>query len=251
MRGEIFFRIVVATIVIVGAFAVGLAVWEVQSMAPSGVGPMVMENLERSGVEHPVTAVLLNFRAYDTMLEIVVLTVAFWGVWSLRVHGEPGLSRSPDLLLEWVASILVPVLIMLAVYLLWAGSHQAGGEFQAGAVLGAAGVLTLLVGRSVPGAGRALTRRIVVVAGAGVFVCIAAAGGVLSGDVFAYPQGWQGGAILLIETAAAISIGFILVALFAGSAERLYGDVDVEAALYRPRTFDSITPKKGEGGDDT
>jgi multisubunit Na+/H+ antiporter MnhB subunit len=30
-----------------------------------------------------VTAVLLNFRGYDTLLEIAVLTVALVGVWAL------------------------------------------------------------------------------------------------------------------------------------------------------------------------
>ena len=39
--------------------------------------------METSGVRNPVTAVLLNFRGYDTLLEMGVLLVALLGVWSL------------------------------------------------------------------------------------------------------------------------------------------------------------------------
>ncbi|MFN2337821.1 MAG: hypothetical protein ABR544_02485, partial [Gammaproteobacteria bacterium] len=37
---------------------------------------LVQEHLGTSGVSHPVTAVLLNFRAHDTLLEIGVLLLA-------------------------------------------------------------------------------------------------------------------------------------------------------------------------------
>ena len=38
-----------------------------------GVAPLVERRLDESGVSNPVTAVLLNFRGYDTLLEITVL----------------------------------------------------------------------------------------------------------------------------------------------------------------------------------
>lgn len=41
---------------------------------------MVEARIERSGVDVAVTAVLLNFRAWDTLLEIAVLLVALLGV---------------------------------------------------------------------------------------------------------------------------------------------------------------------------
>ena len=35
--------------------------------------------MAQSGVDHPVTAVLLNFRAWDTLLELAVLLLALLG----------------------------------------------------------------------------------------------------------------------------------------------------------------------------
>ena len=43
----------------------------------------VHANLEISGVSNPVTAVLLNFRAYDTLLELTVLLAAMLGILAL------------------------------------------------------------------------------------------------------------------------------------------------------------------------
>ena len=44
------------------------------------VPALIAGALDVSGVSHPVTAVLLNFRGYDTLLELVVLLIALAGV---------------------------------------------------------------------------------------------------------------------------------------------------------------------------
>ncbi|HBH35695.1 MAG TPA: hypothetical protein DDW45_04780, partial [Gammaproteobacteria bacterium] len=46
-----------------------------------GLSEQVRVNMEMSGVQNPVTAVLLNFRGYDTLLEMAVLLAALLGVW--------------------------------------------------------------------------------------------------------------------------------------------------------------------------
>ena len=43
------------------------------SEEPGGLTTDATEAIDESGVSHPVTAVLLNFRAYDTFLEVGVL----------------------------------------------------------------------------------------------------------------------------------------------------------------------------------
>ena len=257
MNWEVAFRGVVALLVGgLGAF-MALAVWDVYPMAPESAGQEAMDAMADSGVEHPVTAVLLNFRAYDTLLEILVLIVAFWGAWSLRMYGERALSRTPPLLLKRVSGLLVPVLVMIAIYLLWAGSHRPGGEFQAGAVLGAAGIMSLLVGRAVPGARRVVFRHALVIVGASVFVAVGLLGWLVTGDVLGYRRGWEEPLMLLVEIAAAISIGFILVALFAGGVERLSGDVRitpvgwgayVDAGEVEYRDVNILGEIKGKGG---
>ena len=57
----------------------------------AGLSAQVAANLQTSGVSNPVTAVLLNFRGYDTLLEMVVLLLALLGVWSLE--GRPAHAR--------------------------------------------------------------------------------------------------------------------------------------------------------------
>jgi uncharacterized MnhB-related membrane protein len=43
----------------------------------------IARELPNSGAENPVTAVLLNFRGWDTLLEVTVLVIALVGTWTL------------------------------------------------------------------------------------------------------------------------------------------------------------------------
>jgi multisubunit Na+/H+ antiporter MnhB subunit len=105
-----------------------------------------------SGVTNPVTAVLLNFRGYDTLLEAVVLVVALVAVWSLTPErfwgGAPGLRQHarPDGVLAHFGRLLPAVGIIVGIHLLWAGSHAPGGAFQAGTVLAAVWLLVAMAG---------------------------------------------------------------------------------------------------------
>ncbi len=96
---------------------------------------------------NPVTAVLLNYRGYDTLLEVGVLLLAIVGVWSLRrADWQDGESRDRPLLGS-LLRVALPVLTLAAGYLLWIGAFAPGGAFQGGAMLGGALVLALLGGR--------------------------------------------------------------------------------------------------------
>jgi len=199
--------------------AAGLG-YAVLSLPPyaAGLSPEVAANLETSGVSNPVTAVLLNFRGYDTLLEMVVLLVALAGVWSL---GGSALLRevAPGPVLDTLLRLLTPVLILVAAYLLWAGAHAPGGAFQAGSVLGAAGVLLLLAGWRLR-AGLALPVRLILVAGPGAFVAMAMFTLLIEGQLLEYPPAQAGILILLLETTATFSIGATLAALFLGGHPR-------------------------------
>ena len=63
----------------------GLLAWAILSLPLNGTSlrTQVFANIGNSGVSNPVTAVLLNFRGYDTLLEITVLFLAVLGAWSL------------------------------------------------------------------------------------------------------------------------------------------------------------------------
>lgn len=184
----------------------------------TGVSARVEQALAASGVAHPVTAVLLNFRAYDTLLEIGVLVVAVLGVLSLRRAQPPAAvaETSPGAVLAALMGVVVPLMLLVAGYLLWSGSHQPGGAFQAGAVLAAAGVLLRLAGLLPPLSAPGAWLRFGLVLGFGVFLGVGAAV-LINGDLLEYPRAWAGALILLIESILAVSIALILVTLFAAA----------------------------------
>ncbi|MCW9013147.1 MAG: DUF4040 domain-containing protein [Gammaproteobacteria bacterium] len=180
-----------------------------------GLSSEVSTQLANSGVANPVTAVLLNFRGYDTLLEMTVLLIALLGVWSLggiAKHHDP----FPGTVLDTLSRLLTPVLILVAAYLLWVGSHAPGGAFQAGSILGAAGVLLLLSGWQLQTKMSALLARLILLAGPVAFISMAAVTLIFEGQLLEYPPAQAGVLILLLETVATLSIGATLAALFLG-----------------------------------
>jgi multisubunit Na+/H+ antiporter MnhB subunit len=171
-------------------------------------------HIGQSGVSNPVTAVLLNFRAYDTLLELAVLLAAVWGVLAIGPARPGYLSAGPVLgaLVNWI----VPLLIVVAGYLLWVGAHAPGGAFQAGAMLASAAVMLRLGGRPDAGLPGPATQRWLLVSGVGVFLLIGL-GLSMSGRAFLqYPLEWSGGLILLIESAATLAIAVTLALAYVG-----------------------------------
>lgn len=170
------------------------------------------ERLGETEVSHPVTAVLLAYRAYDTLLEIAVLLAAVIAVLALREAGVTPVPAQQDPVLRSIAAATLPVAVLVAAYLLWAGATRTGGAFQAGATL--AGVILLArfagLGSVIPAA----ENHAVLWAGLAVFVTVGIAGAAAAGAVLAYPPGWGAGLILAVESALAISIASSLVALF-------------------------------------
>lgn len=175
----------------------------------------VRRQLHASGVEHPVTAVLLNFRGYDTLLEIAVLFLALLGV--LLARGERGAGThsvaSAPLLLRHMAKMTAPLMILVAGYLLWAGAHRPGGAFQAGAVLAAGMVLLYLSGIQPSWGSVSLPLRFGTAIGFLVFLGVAAAM-LAHGRMLQYPGSSAGSLILLIEAGLTVSLALILAGLF-------------------------------------
>lgn len=213
-KNQMQFRLLLVVLLCTLVTGLGYAVLSLSSSAP-GLSELVAQNLETSGVSNPVTAVLLNFRAYDTLLELGVLLLALLGVWSLGGIPESH-DSSPGPVLDLLSRLLVPLLILVAGYLLWAGAHAPGGAFQAGSVLGAAGVLLLLAGWRLDARFAGLSLRIALAAGLGMFVVVAVALIFVGRHLLEYPVPFAGTLILLIEAAATLSIGITLAALFLG-----------------------------------
>lgn len=204
-----------ALLLLLAAAVVGVGLVLFASPVGTGLGAAVEANLARSGVGNSVTAVLLNFRGYDTLLEIAVLTVALVGVWALGPSPRIEESDASPILLA-MNGVLIPLVPVICGYLLWVGATLPGGAFQAGSVLAAAGVLFILSGQRphVPLPGTSM--RWIAIVGLAAFLCVAM--GVMNGErrFLEYPPGLAGVLILFVESAATLSIAVILAGLFIG-----------------------------------
>lgn len=196
------------------AFAV-LLISAMLAPLPGGVDlrDAVAANMTASGVEHPVTAVLLNFRGYDTLLEIAVLLLALIVILGCGIDPASDRPHAVNPVLQTLARLAAPLMIVVAVYLLWAGAFRPGGAFQAGAVLAAAAVLLHLTGQMPSWQEPARNLRWGLSAGFLLFLAVAA-GLLFQGALLQYPPAWAGILILLIESGLTISLGLILAGLF-------------------------------------
>lgn len=199
---------------------------QASAASPTDLAGLVAINLPASGVTYPVTAVLLNFRGYDTLLEVTVLLLAVLGslvvfrgarvpsttesVETVRVPGE----ISP--VATGAARLLAPWGVLVGGYLLWLGSGAPGGAFQAGAVVGAAGVLLILAGEARQLSFESHWTRAALAVGTIVFLAVAIVSLVVTGTFLHYPSGRAGLAIVMIEGAVAIGVAASLVVLYAG-----------------------------------
>jgi multisubunit Na+/H+ antiporter MnhB subunit len=200
-------------LLVAAAAGIGLALFA--DPLGEGLGAAVHGELAGSGADNPVTAVLLNFRGYDTLLEIAVLSSTLVGVWALG--SAPRIRETvPSPVLLGLNRILIPLVPVICAYLLWVGASAPGGAFQAGSVLAALGVLYILTGQrpriTLPDA----PIRWAVMVGLAAFVAVAL--GVMGSgrELLEYPPGQAGMLILLVETAATLSIAVILAGLFIG-----------------------------------
>ena len=126
-----------------------------------------------------------------------------------EVHTSP--------VLNVLIQLLSPVLILVSAYLLWVGAHAPGGAFQAGSILGAAGVLLVLSGRPLFNLKKSWLIRLMLVAGPAAFIALATLTLINEGQLLKYPVANAANYILLLETLATVSIGTTLLALFVGS----------------------------------
>lgn len=210
--GPLLYLMTSAALVVV-TIAIG-AVLLAPELSP-GLAEQVDRELARSGADNPVTAVLLNFRGYDTLLEIAVLTAVLVGVWALGPAPATAETRPSPVLLGLNATLL-PLVLLICAYLLWVGKADPGGAFQAGAVLAAAGILLILSGGRPRIPLSLKPMRLAAVFGLAVFIAVGLFVMLPGGFFLQYPVDMAGTLILIVELAATLSIAVILAGLFIG-----------------------------------
>lgn len=202
-----------------GAVALGLAAIVFHLAEPVGLAEEVHARLPDARIEYPVTAVLLSFRGYDTLLEVAVLVAAVLGA---RLHapgsvpcGEDPLSPHPRVL----ARVLAPVVVLVAGYLLWRGASAPGGAFQAAAVLASGGILLVLARVLRPPMMSSTAVRVALVVGLAWFIVVAAFPLAIGGQLLEYPAASAKQLVVSIEVALTVSIAIVLLMFFPGELE--------------------------------
>jgi multisubunit Na+/H+ antiporter MnhB subunit len=181
--------------------------------------------LDATGLGNPVTAVLLAYRAIDTLLEKIVLILALIGVWSLTAdpawggasHLRPAIVPEP---LVFLARVLPPFGVLIAVYQVWVGADAPGGTFQAGTILAAMWLLVMLADLRSPPETRLPALRTMLVSGPALFVLVGFLGVAVAEGFLSYPPAIAKPLIVAIEVALTLSVGGTLALLVAGPPDR-------------------------------
>lgn len=194
---------------------------------PPSLAQPAAGRLPETGVGNPVTAVLLAYRAIDTLLESIVVLLAMLGVWSLAKDsawgGAPHIKTpaDPDGILAYFSRILTPIGIVVGLYIFWVGADHPGGKFQGATLLASMWLLAIGAGLTrLPSISRT-GLRVLLVGGPLVFIGLGFWGGYTAGAVFAYPEGFAKAFILTIEFALLPTLVITLANLVAGVPRRM------------------------------
>jgi multisubunit Na+/H+ antiporter MnhB subunit len=221
-------RIVAALACTAVSAAIAITVLTLPESAPSLAGPAVAA-LPATGLGNPVNGVLMAFRAFDTLLEKVVLVLSLVGVWSLAPDlgwtGRPRLLHpfADDGVLRFLARTLPPVGLLFGLHLMWNGADEPGGAFQGATVLAAMWLLVLMAGLGEAPRIRDRWLRVAAVVGPMTFLAVGLAGAGLAGAFLAYPEAHAKSLILFVELPMMLTISLVLALLVAGPPERTTG----------------------------
>jgi len=141
----------------------------------------ITQAIEETAVPNMVTAVLADYRGYDTMFETVVIFTA--GIAIIGIIGMARLtdreSLSPlaetqpgdrDMIVINTCRLLIPIMQLFAFYVVAHGHHSPGGGFQGGVILGASFILWAIA-RDLPTALQGIRpRRMIFLAALGVVI---------------------------------------------------------------------------------
>ncbi|MCP3468102.1 hydrogenase subunit MbhD domain-containing protein [Bradyrhizobium sp. CCGUVB23] len=220
---ELPLRLLAGLLAVLVASALGVAILTLPDPPPS-LAPQAALAADGAGagLGNPITAVLMSYRSFDTMLEKIVLILAVVGVWSVGAdeawRGAPAPLRhsQPYAPMVFLAQMLAPVGVLIGIHIFWTGANAPGGAFQGGALLAAMWMVTMMARLAEPPRIDARWLRLALVAGPAVFLIIGLAGAVIAGSFFAYPHSFAKPIILFIEAFMLLSIAAALPMLVAG-----------------------------------
>ena len=185
------------------------------------------------GIPNVVTAVLASYRGYDTLGEVVVIFTACIGVMLILSGGGTGrtaprhapaktLSMHDDPVMRVVSKVLIPTILLFALYVQFHGDFGPGGGFQAGVIFAAAFILNAIIfgfeqGRNAwpPRVNMAVLAAGVLLYGGTGLVAMLMDGAFLDYDFLRPdPRDGQHLGILLVELGVGMTVAASMVALF-------------------------------------
>jgi multicomponent Na+:H+ antiporter subunit B len=132
------------------ALGIGVCLLEVPFGVPkTEVGDYYIENgRDQTGAANIVTAVVVGYRAFDTLGEITVLFVAALGLGAVLAAAGGGTRRREiepaSLVLLTGSKLLFPLIMLFGAYVFIHGHLTPGGGFQGGAIVASAFLLVYL-----------------------------------------------------------------------------------------------------------
>jgi len=187
----------------------------------------VFQSPEEIGIPNMVTSVLASYRGYDTLGEVTVIFTAAVAVAGLMGQGAGGRTFSGGgmghhLILRVNAKLLLPMILLFALYVQFHGEYGPGGGFQAGVIFAAAFILYGLVFGmgSIRGVVRPRVIRILCALGLGLYILVGVACMVLGGNFLDYnvlahdPVHGQEVGIILIEIGVGVTVAASMITLF-------------------------------------
>ena len=203
----------------------------------------INDSMQEIGVPNIVTSVLASYRAFDTFGEVVVIFTAGMGVLALlsvvrrpinKVREIAKIDLLNDsmhqqhLILRIVSKMLLPFIMLFALYVQFHGDFGPGGGFQAGVIFAAAIILyTMLFGMST--ARRVINQSFIQLLAAAGVLLYGSVGlvSLLNGKNFldysvlsVDPVAGQHLGIFLIELGVGITVASVMVIIFFNFAGR-------------------------------
>ena len=147
----------------------------------------ITQTINETAVPNMVTAVLADYRGYDTLFEtVVIFTAGIAVIGVLRRYGpREGVSsearqktarfsdltpKQPAPIVETTVRLLIPVIQIFALYVIAHGHYSPGGGFQGGVIFGASFIL-LALALDLKAAQNWMTEnRVLILACCGVFI---------------------------------------------------------------------------------
>lgn len=199
----------------------------------------IKDSMQEIGVPNIVTSVLASYRAFDTFGELVVIFTAGMGVLALlsasrRSEETSQIQSSNDsmherhLVVRIVSKMLIPFILLFALYVQFHGDYGPGGGFQAGVIFAAAIILyVMLFGLKI--ATKVIDLgfiQLISAVGILLFCCVGILSMLNGGNFFDYnvlatdPVVGQHVGILLIELAVGCTVASTMIIIFFNFAGR-------------------------------